>query len=68
MSLFDCINRADAMISDVSGVASDFLYSAKPFALTNMAAPRRRDEFETSFPLAKAAYVLDEAPAEHRPA
>ena len=27
MSLFECINRSDAMISDVSGVASDFLYS-----------------------------------------
>ena len=58
MSLFECINRSDAMISDVSGVASDFLYSMKPFALTNMAG-RAADEFETSFPLAKAAYVID---------
>ncbi len=23
MSLFDCFNRSDAMISDVSGIASD---------------------------------------------
>ena len=58
MSLFECINRSDAMISDVSGVASDFLYSMKPFALTNMAG-RAAGDFETSFPLAKAAYVID---------
>ena len=58
MSLFECINRSDAMISDVSGVASDFLYSRKPFALTNMAG-RPADVFETSFPLAKAAYVIE---------
>jgi hypothetical protein len=58
MSLFECVNRSDAMISDVSGVASDFLYSMKPFALTNMAG-RAADDFEASFPLAKAAYVID---------
>jgi CDP-Glycerol:Poly(glycerophosphate) glycerophosphotransferase len=58
MSLFECINRSDAMISDVSGVASDFLYSMKPFALTNMAG-RPADVFERSFPLAKAAYVIE---------
>jgi CDP-Glycerol:Poly(glycerophosphate) glycerophosphotransferase len=60
MSLFECINRSDAMISDVSGVASDFLYSMKPFALTNMAG-RTAEDFETSFPLARAAYVIDSA-------
>ncbi len=58
MTLFDCANRADALISDVSGVASDFLYSEKPFALTNMLAASA-DEFVEAFPLAKAAYVID---------
>ena len=58
LSVFDCVNKADAMISDVSGVASDFLYSGKPFALTNMLA-ETPDEFETSFPLARAAYIVD---------
>jgi CDP-glycerol:poly(glycerophosphate) glycerophosphotransferase len=56
MSLFECFNKADAMISDVSGVASDFLYSEKPLALTDMV--NEGSEFATSFPLAKAAYVL----------
>ncbi len=59
MSVFECVNLADAMISDVSGVASDFLYSGKPFALTNMLA-ESADEFVRSFPLARAAYVIDE--------
>ncbi|HEY2793754.1 MAG TPA: CDP-glycerol glycerophosphotransferase family protein, partial [Micromonosporaceae bacterium] len=62
MTLFDCINRADAMISDVSGVASDFLYSGKPFALTNMLG-ESPETFAASFPLSKAAYVLDKPAA-----
>jgi CDP-glycerol:poly(glycerophosphate) glycerophosphotransferase len=58
MSVFDCVNKADALISDVSGVASDFLFSGKPFALTNMLG-ESAEEFETSFPLARAAYIVD---------
>ena len=56
-SLFECINHADAMISDVSGVASDFLYSGKPFALTDMLG-LGRDGFADAFPLSQAAYQL----------
>jgi hypothetical protein len=56
--LIDLINRSDAMISDVSGVASDFLYSGKPFALTNMLGDEP-GEFAATFPLARAAYVID---------
>jgi hypothetical protein len=59
MTLIECANRADALISDVSGVASDFLYSEKPFALTNMSAAPV-EEFTAAFPLAGAAYVIDE--------
>ena len=62
MSVFDCANKADAMISDVSGVASDFLYSAKPFALANMLGESKAS-FEASFPLAKAAYIVEAAGA-----
>jgi hypothetical protein len=58
MSLFECVNRVDAMISDISGVASDFLYSGKPFAITNMLG-EDTNAFEASYPLAKAAYVLE---------
>ncbi|HZD99941.1 MAG TPA: CDP-glycerol glycerophosphotransferase family protein [Micromonosporaceae bacterium] len=66
MSVFDCVNAADAMIGDVSSVATDWLYSGKPFALTNplgLAA----DAYETEFPLARAAYVLDKSLDDIRP-
>jgi CDP-Glycerol:Poly(glycerophosphate) glycerophosphotransferase len=58
MSLIDCINAADALISDVSSVASDWLFSEKPFALANVLG-EDQVVFEKEFPLAKAAYVLD---------
>ncbi|MFD1720834.1 CDP-glycerol glycerophosphotransferase family protein [Amnibacterium endophyticum] len=53
----DCFNRADLLVSDVSSVVPDFLYSEKPFAVASMqCAP---EEFPESFPIARAAYVLD---------
>lgn len=56
LTLVECFNRADAMISDVSGVVSDFLFSKKPFAITDMVD--EREEFVETFPLARAAYVF----------
>ncbi|HEY2790859.1 MAG TPA: CDP-glycerol glycerophosphotransferase [Micromonosporaceae bacterium] len=60
MTVHEASNRVDAMISDVSGIASDFLYSAKPFALTDMLGQDRAD-FEREFPLARAAYMIDKS-------
>lgn len=57
MSVVDCFNASDAMISDVSSVASDFLISGKPFAMTAVSA--HGDAFLEGFPLARAAYVID---------
>lgn len=57
MTVADCFNACDAMVSDVSSLVSDFLISGKPFA---MAAVRARGEaFVAEFPLAEAAYVFD---------
>lgn len=57
MSIVDCFNAADAMVSDVSSVVSDFLFSGKPFA---MAAVRAHGAaFREEFPVAEAAYVFD---------
>ncbi|MEU5874823.1 CDP-glycerol glycerophosphotransferase family protein [Glycomyces sp. NPDC047369] len=57
VSLTDCINAADVAISDISGTASDWLYSGRPFAMTD---PKGyRDRYLDEFPLAKAAYLLD---------
>lgn len=38
LDAFGCMNAADAMISDVSSVVSDFLFSGKPFAMVAPAA------------------------------
>ncbi|MGB2569175.1 CDP-glycerol glycerophosphotransferase family protein [Micromonospora citrea] len=56
LTLTDCVNRADALVSDVSGVISDFLYSGKPYAVTDMGVDG--DDFVTRFPLAGSGYVL----------
>lgn len=56
MGIVDCMNTADALVSDVSSVASDFLYSGKPFVLTDML--NDGPHYATVFPLARAAYVL----------
>ncbi|MDA1358498.1 CDP-glycerol glycerophosphotransferase family protein [Glycomyces luteolus] len=57
VSLTDCVNAADVAISDISGTASDWIYSGRPFAMTD---PKGfREGYLEQFPLAKAAYLLD---------
>jgi hypothetical protein len=56
LTLTECVNRSDALISDVSGVISDWLYSGKPYAVTDMGVDGA--EFVTRFPLAGSGYVL----------
>jgi hypothetical protein len=57
MSVFDCFNASDAMISDVSSVVGDYLHSEKPMAMSSMLATA--DEFRLEFPTARAAYVIE---------
>ncbi len=57
-SLFDCFNDVDALVSDVSSVIPDFLYSTKPFAIMSAGASDNA-QFEKDFPLARAGYVLE---------
>ncbi len=57
MSVVDCFNASDAMVSDVSSVVADYLYSEKPFAMVAVSTPAER--FTDAFPLARAAYVID---------
>lgn len=56
LTLVDCVNRSDALISDVSGVISDYLYSGKPYAVTDMGG--EGDRFTEQFPLVRTGYVL----------
>jgi len=55
-SILDCINASDAMVSDVSSVVSDYLFSGKPFAM--VAVPADPDTFVRDYPAARAAYVV----------
>ncbi|GAB3648788.1 CDP-glycerol glycerophosphotransferase family protein [Glycomyces tarimensis] len=57
MTLFDCVNAADALVCDVSAVASDWLYTEKPFAVVD--ARDEGEDFMETFPLARAAYRID---------
>ena len=54
--ILDCINASDAMVSDVSSVVSDYLFSGKPFAM--IAVPAEPDAFVAEFPVARASYVV----------
>lgn len=55
-SVVDCCNAADALISDVSSIVSDFLQSEKPYAMMSMRAPV--EEFRTEFSVAETGYVI----------
>jgi CDP-glycerol glycerophosphotransferase (TagB/SpsB family) len=55
-SILDCINDSDAMVSDVSSVVSDYLFSSKPFAM--IAVPAAPDHFVVEYPVARASYVV----------
>ncbi len=59
MSIFDCFNASDAMVSDVSSVVSDYLYSGKPIAMYSIGDSR--EAFTSDFPVARSAYLLDPA-------
>ncbi len=55
-SIYDCSNAADALVSDVSSVVSDFLQSTKPYAMVTMRADV--DDFREEFAVAQTAYVI----------
>lgn len=57
LSLIECFNRSDALVSDVSSVASEYLYSEKPFAITDMTG--LGDGFQDVFSLARVSYVIE---------
>jgi hypothetical protein len=56
-TLYECFNRCDLLISDVSSVVADFVESQKPYVVTNPAA-LPDDEFRREYPTAGAAFLL----------
>ena len=55
-SVNECMNHADALVSDVSSVVSDWLQSGKPYAMVS--TRWTVEEFRERFPVARGAYVL----------
>jgi hypothetical protein len=52
-----CFNHCDALITDVSSVASDFLASGKPIAM--VAIQQKGAAFRQAIPMARVAYVIE---------
>ena len=52
-----CFNHCDALITDVSSVASDFLATGKPMAM--VAILQKGAAFRQSIPMARVAYVVE---------
>ena len=53
----DCFNNTDALITDVSSVASDFLATDKPLAM--VAIQQSGAAFAEEIPMARVAYVIE---------
>jgi hypothetical protein len=53
----ECFNHCDALITDVSSVASDFLATGKPLAM--VAIQQKGDAFRRAIPSARVAYVIE---------
>ena len=52
-----CFNHCDALITDVSSVASDFLATGKPLAM--VAIQQKGAAFRQGIPMARVAYVIE---------
>ncbi|SNT65899.1 CDP-Glycerol:Poly(glycerophosphate) glycerophosphotransferase [Asanoa hainanensis] len=55
--LHEYFDEVDLLITDVSGVASDFVATQRPFAMVNMTS-HTNDEFRHNFPVAAGAYII----------
>lgn len=58
-TLYDCFNKADLLIADVSAVLSEFIATGKPYAVVNLTS-MDDEAFRAAFPATSAAYLLDQ--------
>ena len=58
LTLYECFDMADALISDISSVVTDFLYTERPLITSN---PRQlpRELFFHTFPTQRASYLME---------
>ncbi|WP_235041857.1 CDP-glycerol glycerophosphotransferase family protein [Vreelandella profundi] len=54
------MNQSDMLITDISSVLNDYLYTQKPLALCNVQC-LSLEEMKQQFPSSKAAYVLNDS-------
>lgn len=57
LSLAECLDRADLLISDISSVATDFLYTERPVVGCNP-SNLPTEEFVAAFPTQASSYVV----------
>lgn len=57
-SIYEYMNCSDLMITDISSVITDFLYTQKPMILTNPKEYTHQDIY-LNFPSSQALYILD---------
>jgi hypothetical protein len=58
-SIYELMNDADLMITDISSTIPDYLYTLKPMILTNPAG-LSRNEMHATYPSSRATYILDD--------
>lgn len=58
-TIFKYMNLCDLLITDISSVLNDFLYTQKPMILTNI-RNIELEEFHLQYPSSQAAYIIDE--------
>ena len=58
LTLHECFDSADVLISDISSVVTDFLYTERPLITSN---PRELDKatYRNTFPTQGASYILE---------
>jgi len=58
ITLYECFDAADALISDISSVVTDYLYTERPLITSN---PRELDlaTYYNTFPTQRASYILE---------
>jgi hypothetical protein len=59
-NVYDCFNQADALVSDISSVVSDFIASGKPYAVVDSAGVGE-EAFKAANTAVRAAFILDPA-------
>jgi hypothetical protein len=57
MTLNDCFELADVLISDISSVVTDFMHTERPIITTNPLG-LQAEEFQAMFPTQRGSYVL----------